>query len=69
MRKLSALVLAVVLLAAPAALAGEQPDGKSVAMTGWITDATCGAANANAEGKACAAACARNGAQLVLFSA
>ncbi|HZI93287.1 MAG TPA: hypothetical protein VFE84_03515 [Patescibacteria group bacterium] len=35
--------------------------------TGWITDEQCGAKNANADGKACALKCAKNGAKLVLF--
>jgi len=35
--------------------------------TGWITDASCGAANANAEGKACALRCAKSGSKLVLY--
>jgi len=35
--------------------------------TGWITDETCGAKNANADGKACALKCAKNGAKLVLY--
>jgi hypothetical protein len=76
MRKLSArvvamalfVVLAAGLTAAPVALASEQADGMSVAITGWITDATCGVANANAEGKACTVSCVKNGAKLVLYS-
>jgi hypothetical protein len=35
--------------------------------SGWITDETCGAKNANADGKACALKCAQNGAKLVLY--
>jgi len=35
--------------------------------SGWITDETCGAKNANADGKACALKCAKNGAKLVLY--
>ena len=48
------------------ALAGEQ--GEQVELSGWITDEYCGKANANAEGKGCALACAKKGAQLVLYS-
>lgn len=69
MKKLAALMVAVALLSgSPLALAGEKAAGEKVSMTGWITDAACGAANANTEGKACTIACAKKGAKLVLFS-
>ena len=35
-------------------------------MTGWISDADCGAKNANAEGADCAKACIKKGAAAVL---
>ena len=43
------------------------PDGTPVTWSGWITDETCGARNANPEGKACALKCAKNGARLMLY--
>src|SRR5262245_55352730 len=45
----------------------KQETAKQETWTGWITDETCGAQNANAEGKACALKCAKNGAKLVLY--
>ncbi len=68
MRKSLSVVVAVafvVMLALPA-LAGDH--GKDVELAGWITDEWCGAKNANEEGAGCAKACAKKGAQLVLFS-
>lgn len=41
--------------------------GEASSWSGWITDETCGAKNANADGKACALKCAKNGAKLVLY--
>jgi hypothetical protein len=59
-------VFALVLALALPAVAGEA--GKTVKLTGYITDEWCGAANASAEGKGCAEACAKKGATLVLHS-
>lgn len=39
---------------------------KEVTMTGWISDANCGAKNANAEGAGCAKSCIKGGAAAVL---
>src|SRR5258708_34822358 len=36
------------------------------ALTGYLTDSNCGAANANAKGKGCAAHCIKNGANVQL---
>ena len=49
------------------ALSFAHDEAKSSTWTGWITDETCGAKNANADGKACALKCAKNGAKLVLY--
>ena len=59
-------VLALAFAAVTPGLAGEKE--KEVTLTGWVTDEWCGKANANAEGKDCAIACAKKGAQLVLFA-
>ena len=61
-------ILAVLALAgAPVLLAGEAKAEST--WTGWITDANCGAKNANADGKACALACFKKGSRLVLYNA
>jgi hypothetical protein len=57
-------VLAVVLVGT---LTFAHDEAKSASWSGWITDETCGAKNANADGKACALKCAKNGAKLVLY--
>ena len=61
-----AVALAFVLALALPALAGDS--GKEVKLAGWITDEWCGKNNANKDGAACAKACAKKGAELVLFS-
>ena len=68
MKKLvtTTLVLALVLALGLPAVGGD--DAKDVKLTGWITDEWCGAKNANADGAGCAKHCAKQGAQLVLFS-
>ena len=58
-----ALAIAVVL----PATAGDQ-QAEDVELTGWITDAWCGARNANAEGGGCTKECAEKGADLVLYT-
>lgn len=60
-----ALLAAVVLVAVPA-VAGDA--GEQTTVKGWITDSFCGKNNANAEGKACILACAKKGADLVLYA-
>lgn len=69
-KKTLALLCAVALVAvAGLALAGEHAkEAEKVSVEGWITDAWCGKQNANLEGKACALACAKKGAELVLYS-
>jgi hypothetical protein len=42
---------------------------KEVTLRGWITDAMCGARNANPKGKECALRCYKEGSRLVLYSA
>jgi hypothetical protein len=58
------LALGFLLLAALPALSGDA----DVTLTGWITDACCGAKNANAEGKDCTIACNKNGMELMLHA-
>ncbi|MEE8537049.1 MAG: hypothetical protein V3U86_12330 [Acidobacteriota bacterium] len=69
-KKTLAVLCAVVLVSvAGLALAGEHAEkGDAVSVQGWITDEACGKKNANAEGKACALACAKKGSALVLYS-
>lgn len=56
------ILAAAVLLAAAPAFAEE------TTVQGWITDSFCGKNNANAEGKSCILACAKKGADLVLYA-
>ena len=66
MKKLSALMgIAALVLAGTLSYGGDK--GKSESWSGWITDETCGAKNANAEGKGCALKCHEAGAKLVLY--
>ena len=41
---------------------------RQVALTGYLTDSYCGAANASAKGKSCAVECMKKGAKLQLYS-
>jgi hypothetical protein len=41
---------------------------RDVALTGYLTDSNCGAANANAKGKDCAANCIKKGAKVQLYA-
>jgi len=41
---------------------------ENVVLTGYLTDSNCGAANANAEGKDCAAKCIKGGAKVQLVA-
>jgi hypothetical protein len=51
------------------AAASDQSAGtKEVVFTGYLTDSNCGAANANAKGKGCAAHCIKNGAKVQLYA-
>ena len=63
---LIAVALAFVAALALPALAGDSE--QEVKLAGWITDEWCGEKNANADGAGCAKACAKKGAELVLFS-
>lgn len=66
MRKLIAMsAVAALVLVGALAWAGEE--ARPASWSGWITDETCGAKNANAEGKACALKCHKAGAKLVLY--
>jgi hypothetical protein len=58
--------LAAFVLAGALSFAGDTAN-TATSWSGWITDETCGAKNANADGKACALKCAKNGAKLVLY--
>ena len=60
-------VAGIVLLLAGSALSHAADAAKSSSWNGWITDEQCGAKNANADGKACALKCAKNGSKLVLY--
>ena len=66
MKKLSA-ILGIAVLVLVGTLAHASDKAKTESWTGWITDETCGAKNANAEGKGCALKCHEAGAKLVLF--
>ena len=68
MKKALSIAVALAFVAALAlpALAGDS--GQKVELAGWITDEWCGEKNANADGAGCAKACAKKGAELVLFS-
>ena len=51
------------------AAASDQSAGtREVALTGYLTDSNCGAANANAKGKDCAARCIKKGAKVQLYA-
>jgi hypothetical protein len=70
LRKTFAVLCTAALVAlAGLALAGEHAEkAETVSVQGWITDTWCGKKNASAEGKACALACAKKGAELVLYA-
>ncbi len=51
-----------------AAVSDPSAQTKEVALTGYLTDSNCGAANANAKGKGCAARCIKNGARVQLYA-
>ena len=60
------IVLTVALLAAPALAGEKKSEGSEFKATGWVVDAKCGQANANAEGADCVRSCNKNGSPLVL---
>src|SRR5207247_9209501 len=82
MQKLATVFAVMALLALSAAFACDKtkstatqaavsdPSGgtKEVALTGYLTDSNCGAANANAKGKSCAAHCIKGGAKVQLYA-
>ncbi len=51
-----------------AAVSDPSAGTREVALTGYLTDSNCGAANANAKGKGCAAECIKKGAKLQLYA-
>jgi hypothetical protein len=61
------ILLCLALGAFTAVLAGDDV-AKKVELTGYITDEWCGAKNANADGVACARACAEKGSKMAVFS-
>jgi len=80
MKKLSAILALIVLVALPVAFAcdkdkpaattaefGKGPV-KEVVLTGFLTDSNCGANNANAKGSACALHCIKSGAKVQLMA-
>jgi len=51
------------------AASSDQPAStREVALTGYLTDSYCGAANANAKGKSCAVECVKKGAKIQLYA-
>ena len=84
MKRIAAVLAVLALAALPAAFACDKdktrntstqaavsdPAGatRDVALTGYLTDSNCGAANANAKGKGCAAHCIKSGAKVQLFA-
>lgn len=67
-----AIALALCAAFALPALAGEGHDhgkkGTETTMKGWISDANCGAKNANADGAGCAKSCIKGGAKAVFVA-
>jgi hypothetical protein len=51
-----------------AAASDQSAAAREVALTGYLTDSNCGAANANAKGKGCAADCIKKGAKVQLYA-
>ena len=51
-----------------AAVSDPSGETREVALTGYLTDSNCGAANANAKGKSCAARCIKRGAKVQLYA-
>ena len=80
MRKFASALAILALVAMPAAFACDKEKtaattaefGKGpiqqVVLTGYITDSNCGAANAHADGKDCAAKCIKSGAKIQLVA-
>ncbi len=84
MKKIAIVVALLAIVALPAAFACDKDKTKNtstqaavsdpaggthdVALTGYLTDSSCGAANANAKGKACAAKCIKGGAKVQLLA-
>ncbi|OLE67937.1 MAG: hypothetical protein AUG74_10270 [Bacteroidetes bacterium 13_1_20CM_4_60_6] len=82
MKKIATVVALMALVALSAAFACDKtkntatqaavsdPSGgtREVALTGYLTDSNCGAANANAKGKSCAARCIKRGAKVQLYA-
>ena len=67
MRKVLLICLAVSSLFALSAMAFDDM-GKSATVSGWITDAKCGAKGANAAGEACTKKCVAAGEKMVIVT-
>ena len=82
MKKIAALLAVMVLVTLSAAAACDKDKNtntqaavsdpsagsREVALTGYLTDSYCGAANANANGKGCALRCVKKGAKVQLYA-
>jgi hypothetical protein len=80
MRKYASVLAILALVAMPAAFACDKDKNavttagfgkgpiQEVVLTGYLTDSNCGAANANAAGKDCAARCIKSGAKVQLVA-
>ena len=82
MKKIAIVVALLAIVALPAAFACDKTKNTStqaavsdpaggthdVALTGYLTDSSCGSANANAKGKSCAAKCIKGGAKVQLYA-
>lgn len=80
MKKLATVLAILAIVAMPAAFACDKEKNavktaefgkgpiESVVLTGYLTDSNCGAANAHADGKDCAARCIKSGAKVQLIA-
>lgn len=77
MRRFASVLAVMALVALPVAFACDKDKNaaseqsgptREVALTGYLTDSYCGAANANAQGKSCALECVKKGAKVQLYA-
>ena len=80
MKKLATVLAILAIVAMPAAFACDKEKNavktaefgkgpiENVVLTGYLTDSNCGAANAHADGKDCAARCIKSGAKVQLVA-
>ena len=80
MKKMATVLAILAIVAMPAAFACDKEKNavktaefgkgpiESVVLTGYLTDSNCGAANAHADGKDCAARCIKSGAKVQLVA-